>query len=85
MNIRQEIRDVIEKLLRQSADAEPFSDADSLLLSGRLQSIDVIQIVLFLEKRFGVDFAQTGLDAAEIDSVDLIDTFVQANAQPARG
>lgn len=85
MNVRQEIRDVLEKLLRQNGDAEPFSDGDSLLVNGRLQSIDVIQLVLFLEKRFGVDFGQTGLDAAEIDSVDLIDKFVRAHAQPASG
>lgn len=83
MNVRQEIRDVLEELLRQNGDAEPFSDGDSLLVNGRLQSIDVIQLVLFLEKRFGVDFVQTGLDEAEIDSIDLIDKFVQAHAPPA--
>lgn len=85
MNVRQEIREIVEKLLRRSGDAEPFNDGDSLFMSGRLESIDAIEMVMFLEKRFGVDFAQTGFDEADVDSVNLIEKFVQAHAQPATG
>jgi acyl carrier protein len=49
-----------------------------LLLSGRLQSIDAVEIVVFLEENFGIDFAQIGFDRDQIDSIDAIYALVQA-------
>jgi len=77
---REEIRQCIEKLLHRSNDHKPFSDTDSLILSGRLESIDTIEIVMFLEQRFGIDFGDIGFDETEFDSVQRIDDLVQAHA-----
>jgi acyl carrier protein len=72
MNHQQEIRTFIEELLRKKGDLKPFDDAESLILGGRLESIDAVEIVMFLEGRFGVNFADIGFDQANIDSVELI-------------
>jgi acyl carrier protein len=80
MNTQQEIRTFIEQLLQQKGDLAPIGDADSLMLSGRLESIDVLEVVMFLERRFGVDFAQTGFDQAQLDSILLIDELVRSYA-----
>jgi len=78
MDSRAEIRKCLQQLLLQKGDRQPFSDSDSLLLSGRLASVDAIEIVVFLEEKFGVDFAEVGFDQALIDSVEAIDSLARA-------
>ena len=79
MNHQQEIRTFIEELLRRKGDLQPFDDAESLILGGRLESIDAVEIVVFLENRFGLDFADIGFDQANIDSINLIDGLVRTH------
>jgi acyl carrier protein len=75
---KDEIRAFVQDLLNQNDDRRPLSDEDSLLISGRLQSIDAVEIVVFLEQRFGVDFASLGFDRDRIDSINKIDDLVLA-------
>lgn len=70
MNERNAIREFLAVLLRKKGDAQPFSDSDSLLLSGRLQSLDAIELITFLEEKYGLDFADRPFDQGLIDSVD---------------
>ena len=77
MDHREEIRKYLKELLLQKGDKQPFSDDASLLLSGRLASVDAVEIVVFLEEKFHVDFAEVGFDQALIDSVDSIDALTQ--------
>ncbi|SPF48875.1 Acyl carrier protein [Candidatus Sulfotelmatobacter kueseliae] len=72
MNEPAEIRSFVAELLRRKGDQAPFTDSESLILGGRLQSIDAVEIVVFLENRFGLDFAAIGFDQTQIDSIDLI-------------
>jgi acyl carrier protein len=77
MDHREEIRKFLQELLLQKGDKQPFSDDASLLLSGRLASVDAIEIVVFLEEKFGVNFSDVGFDQALIDSVNAIDSLIQ--------
>ena len=49
MDHREEIRKYLKELLLQKGDKQPFSDDASLLLGGRLASVDAVEIVVFLE------------------------------------
>jgi len=71
------VRQFVQDLLAQKGDRRPFTDTDSLLLSGRLQSVDAVEIVLFLEERWCIDFARIGFHASQIDCVDAIDALIQ--------
>lgn len=77
MDQREEIRKYLKELLLQKGDKQPFSDDASLLLSGRLASVDAVEIVVFLEEKFDVNFSEVGFDQSLIDSVDAIDSLVQ--------
>jgi acyl carrier protein len=77
MDHREEIRKYLRELLLQKGDKQPFSDDASLLLSGRLASVDAVEIVVFLEEKFGVNFSEIGFDQAMVDSVDAIDSLIQ--------
>jgi acyl carrier protein len=76
MDHREEIRQYLKELLLQKGDKQPFADDASLLLSGRLASVDAVEIVVFLEEKFGVNFAELGFDQELIDSVDAIDALI---------
>jgi acyl carrier protein len=78
MDHREEIRKYLKELLLQKGDKQPFSDDASLLLSGRLASVDAVEIVVFLEEKFGVNFAEVGFDQELIDSVDAIAALIPA-------
>jgi acyl carrier protein len=78
MDHREEIRAYLKELLEQKGDTKPFTDDASLLISGRLASVDAVDIVVFLEEKFRVDFAEIGFDQTLIDSVDAIESLILA-------
>jgi acyl carrier protein len=77
MDRKAAIREYLETLLARKRDTEPFADDTSLLLSGRLQSVDAVALAVFLEEKFGVDFADMGFDQEKLDTVNAISSFVQ--------
>lgn len=78
MDPKDEIREFIRDLLAGNGDSGELADDDSILLSGRLQSINAVEIVIFLEDKYGIDFAEIGFDRDQIDSVNAIYALVQA-------
>lgn len=77
MTDKTDIHNFVQELLTSQEDHRPLADSDALLSSGRLQSIDAVEIVVFLEERFGIDFANLGFDRDLIDSVDAIYALTQ--------
>ena len=77
MTGKSEVRDFVHNILLDKGDSRPFADNDSLLLGGRLQSIDAVEIVVFLEEHFAIDFAKIGFDEEKIDSIDAIYALIE--------
>lgn len=77
MDRKPEIREFVRKLLDRKSDTQPFADDSSLLMSGRLQSIDAVALAVFLEEKFGIDFADLGFDQERMDTVDAIATLIE--------
>lgn len=75
-NGRLAIRQFLKDLLRHKGDLSDFADGEQLITRGRLQSVDVVELVVFLEQNFGIDFGEHGLDPDELDSVDNIVALV---------
>ena len=71
-----EIRQFVKKLLTARGDKQPFTDASSVFLSGRLSSVDAVELVVLLEDTCKIDFAETGFDQSQIDSIDAIQLLV---------
>jgi acyl carrier protein len=84
MNTRNEVRAHVERILANKGDREPLGDTDSLVLSGRLDSIDILQIVVFLEGRYGIDFADQAFDQEDFDSINRIMTRIELQSPAAR-
>lgn len=67
----------IGTLLMENGDRTPFNDSDSLIKSGRLDSLAVTKIVMFLETHFNVDFARVEFDPERLDTVAGIAAVIE--------
>ena len=80
MSTRAKIRNFLEKILNDKGDRSGFTDQQLLVTEGRLTSLDVMMIVVFLEENYGIDFSDRPFDQNEFDSVDsitaLVDTLI---------
>lgn len=84
MDHKAAIREFLQTLLDRKADTHPFTDDSSLLLSGRLQSVDAVALAVFLEENFGVDFAEIGFDQERMDTINAILNLVEESANAKR-
>jgi acyl carrier protein len=78
MDDKHKLRDFLTDLLHHKGDLDAFTDSDLLMTSGRLQSIDTLELVLFLEEKYGIDFAERGFNQNDLDSVDSIMALIGA-------
>ena len=80
MERKAAIREFLRKLLVRKNDCQPFSDDASLLLSGRLQSVDAIALAVFLEKSSEWTLPRSGFDQEKMDTVDAIASLVEESS-----
>jgi acyl carrier protein len=81
MDNKPALREFIQKLLARKGDTHPFDDEASLIFSGRLQSIDAIDLAVFLEEKFGIDFAEMGFDQQRLDNVGAIMELISESSR----
>jgi acyl carrier protein len=73
----------VRGLLSEHGHSQEINDDESLILSGLLDSLAVIHIVVFLEQTFNINFAEVYFDQTSFDSVNQILQFIEEN-QPAK-
>lgn len=71
------IRTFVGKLLGERDDHAAFDDTESLVKAGRLDSLAVVKLVIFLEAEFAVDFAAVEFDPERFDTVAEIAAMVK--------
>jgi len=52
----------------------------SLVESGLIDSLALLQIITYLEQTYGIDFSEKGIDPGELRSVNAILEFVAREA-----
>jgi acyl carrier protein len=72
MPTRETLRNFLRELLAEYGETADFSDDTSLVISGMLDSLAVLRIVVFLEQEFGLDLSDQGFDQNDFDSVTSI-------------
>jgi acyl carrier protein len=75
MNDRLVIREFVQNLLSERGDRAALSDSEQL--AERLQSIGTLLVVVFLEEEYGIDFAETGFDMNQVESIDSIMALIE--------
>jgi len=80
MNSLDAIRDHIRSLLELKGEPSDVSDTEPLLPAGLIDSMDVVQTVLFLEENFGVDFSIEPFNPDDFESIQSINELVSRQA-----
>ena len=75
------INDYISRELVQDAALLPLSDDTSLLDSGILDSLSLLQLVVFLEERFGITVGDTDLLPQNFATVRTICAYLRAREE----
>jgi acyl carrier protein len=85
-SVEQEIRQfVIDNFLYGETERVPGSD-DSLLEQGIVDSTGILEMVAFLESRFGIEIYEHELVPSNLDSLNRIADFVaRKTAVPIKG
>jgi acyl carrier protein len=85
-SIEQEIRQfVIDNFLYGETERVPAND-DSLLEQGIVDSTGILEVVAFLESRFGIEIHEHELVPLNLDSLNRIADFVaRKTAVPTKG
>jgi acyl carrier protein len=77
MSLHDEVREFLSGLLQNKGADVDLGDDTSLVLSGLLDSVDTIEIVTFLESRYGLDFGDIGFDQDRFDNIASIIKLVE--------
>jgi acyl carrier protein len=72
LNQQQTIRTYLGSLLKEHDDTKPFSDDENLIVSGRLDSLNVLAVVAFLDSNFGFSLGPSEFDPFKFGSVESI-------------
>jgi acyl carrier protein len=78
VNDRPRLRAFVTELLQSKGDTTPFDDGEPLATAGRLDSLEIIQLVGFMEESFGVDFAEVEFNRAHFDSIASMSEFLSS-------
>ena len=77
MNSLELIREFITGLLAMKGERSDVGDSEALLTAGLLDSMDVLQTVLFLEENFAMDFSVHPFNPDDFDSIESIYRMVK--------
>jgi acyl carrier protein len=76
-DVKKQVRDyVVENFLFGDTDVE-FSDSDSFMEQGILDSTGILELILFLEETFGIKIEDDELVPENLDSLENIARFVK--------
>ena len=73
---------IVDNFLFGKADA-PLSNSDSLLERGIIDSTGVLELVGFLEQKYGITIQDEELVPENLDSIDQLVRFVTRKAEMA--
>jgi acyl carrier protein len=71
------VRDRVRSFIRESFLVDEFSDHESFLASGIIDSLGVMQLVSFLETEFSVQVQDSDLVPENFDSVERVAAFIE--------
>ncbi len=85
MSVEQEVRDFVVRNFFYGDQSVPLADADSFIERGIIDSTGVLEIVHFVESRYGIVLSDDELVPENLDSIARIARFVRAKQGTAGG
>jgi acyl carrier protein len=76
LKLRSQLRDYVTQRLRMRGDLGPLDDEELLFTSGRLDSLDAVELIMSIEENYGINFAKMDFDLTLLDSIAAMDDLV---------
>jgi len=74
---RQDLLQFLHTLQKAGRPVESLADSERLVASGLIDSLAILEIVAYLEEKYGIDFSLRGVSPEELGSIagilDLIE------------
>lgn len=84
MQVQQEIRQfVVDNFL--FGQEGNLRDDDSFLATGIIDSTGVLELIAFLEERFGIELAETDLAPENLDSINNVARLIEGRLSISKG
>ena len=77
-NEKDRLREFLQTCLAERGDHAAIRDNESIFISGRLDSLAMTRMVVYLEQAFKIDFGKVNFEVDLIDSVQSIEQLVEA-------
>jgi acyl carrier protein len=81
-DIETTLRNYITRNILFSDGEYPYADDASFLETGVVDSLGVMELVMFVEERFGVDVDDREVVPANFDSVSRLSAYIRGKATP---
>jgi acyl carrier protein len=78
--VKSRMRNYLTRRLRMKGDGAPLRDDDLLFTSGRLDSLDAVEIIMSIEADYGVNFSDIDFDLTRLDSIEAIAELVSTSS-----
>jgi len=79
VNIQDQLQEYVEELAKQDS----IDPSVNLFETGLLTSVHVLDLIAFIEERFGIVISPDDLSIDNFGSIDAMATFVEKAMQPA--
>ena len=76
-NIKQDIREYIVDHFLFGDDGNSFTDQDSFMEHGILDSTGILDVILFVEENYGVKVDDDEIIPENLDSLDNLESFIK--------
>ena len=78
MDIRKTIREFIVNNFLKGEESKTFGDDDSFLENAMIDSVGVVELVVFIEETFSIRVEDEEIIPANLDSVNKLVVYVQS-------
>jgi acyl carrier protein len=78
---RERVIDFLRTIQKPDRPLDTVAETDSLVESGLIDSLALLEIVAFLEEQYRIDFAAIGLEPEQLTSVSGILDLIEREAR----
>ena len=78
VTIKEQVREFVREHLAGVKGIKSFTDQESLLDSGVIDSLGIFRMVSFLEETFGIRVADEEITAENLQSIDVVEQLILA-------
>jgi acyl carrier protein len=78
---RERVLEFLRTIQKPDRPLDSVSESDSLVESGLIDSLALLEIVTFLEEQYRIDFAAIGLEPEQLTSVSGILDLIEREAR----